>query len=118
MKVLIADDNPEIASVIELFLENSKVTFYRAMNSEDALNQASSNLFDLIITDYDFPPRGGLELISKYRNAIGNTPLYVLTGVSISEEDLLSAGATKVFFKPNAIKRISDEIKTTIKKAS
>ena len=67
MKILIIDDNAEIVSVIQKFLE---IEGYRVNTARDA-NDGYSAYFDfkpdLVITDIQMPGRNGFELMEKIR---------------------------------------------------
>ena len=67
MKILIIDDNAEIVSVIQKFLE---IEGYRATTARNANDGYSAYLDfkpDLVITDIQMPGRNGFELMEKIR---------------------------------------------------
>ncbi len=67
MKILIIDDNAEIVSVIQKFLE---IDGYRVNTASDANDGYSAYLDfkpDLVITDIQMPGRNGFELMKKIR---------------------------------------------------
>ncbi len=70
MKILIIDDNAEIISVIQKFLE---IEGYRVNTARDA-NDGYSAYFnfkpDLVITDIQMPGKNGFELMEKISIAI------------------------------------------------
>lgn len=67
MKILIIDDNAEIVSVIQKFLE---IEGYRATTARNANDGYSAYLDfkpDLVITDIQMPGKNGFELMEKIR---------------------------------------------------
>ena len=54
-KVLIVDDEKEIADLVEIYLENDGYQVYKFYNGEDALNCIHNNDIDLAILDIMLP---------------------------------------------------------------
>lgn len=104
-KILIVDDEPlNIALYIEM-LKQSDYVIIRASDGVSAIEQASSELPDLIIMDWNMPLMSGLDALreikaSKHTNEI---PIIMITGVMTESENLRTAfdeGAIDFLRKP------------------
>ncbi len=67
MKVLIVDDSPAIASVVQIMLELEGYEVKSARNGPDGYLTYFQFRPDLVITDIQMPGENGLELISHIR---------------------------------------------------
>lgn len=106
-KILIIDDEPEIInSIIDIMeQEDTKYTFYRALNGIDGIRIAEKFLPDLIVTDWEMPEMSGIELIKNLKGGsiTSDIPVVMLTGAMTSSQHLktaLEAGAIDFIRKP------------------
>ena len=77
-KVLIVDDEKEIADLVEIYLENDGYQVYKFYNGEDALNCIHNNDIDLAILDIMLPDIDGFSLCRKIREKF-YFPIIMLT---------------------------------------
>lgn len=68
MHILIADDEPQIRSLLLELLSDEGYTVAAAANGADALAQALARPPDLLITDNMMPRLSGLGLIARLRS--------------------------------------------------
>jgi CheY-like chemotaxis protein len=70
-KVLVVDDVPDLARVLETMLRKLGHTVEVSSDGKDALTRYKPGKFDLVITDYSMPRMNGVELaeILKRRSA-------------------------------------------------
>lgn len=69
MKVLIIDDSEGILRLLEIFFEkeyNAKVV--TAVNGQDGIEKYDAGNFDLVVTDYYMPVKGGELVLSHIKN--------------------------------------------------
>jgi DNA-binding response OmpR family regulator len=106
-KILIIDDEPEIINFIidVMELEETKYTFYRALNGVDGIRIAEKFLPDLIVTDWEMPQMSGIELIRNLKSGpiTSDIPVVMITGAMTSSGHLktaLEAGAIDFIRKP------------------
>ncbi len=89
MKILFAEDDPNIALIAQLSLEKiggHDVT--HVSDGELALQRARTEAFDLILLDGTMPRRTGLQVAEELRKTPGfNTPIIFLTAKS-EEKDI------------------------------
>ena len=78
MKILFLEDDPIIGNVVSEFLNESyEVT--HCYNSNEALNFAENEKFDLYIFDINVPGISGLDLLKSLREFNDSTPAIFIT---------------------------------------
>lgn len=109
MRVLIVEDNPDIAANIGDFLSASDHTVDFAGNGPEGLRLATEFDFDFIILDINLPRMDGFELCRKLRTEFGiNTPVLMLTarGTLADKACGFEAGAWDYLVKPFALEEL------------
>lgn len=76
-KILIADDEPDILSMLRSFFESRGYTVLTAANGADTLKQAERQP-DLILLDINMPRMDGLEVCRRIRDHV-SCPILFLT---------------------------------------
>ncbi len=81
MKVLIAEDNPALAAVLEFNLAQAGADVTWVTDGPSAIEQLHRVRFDLVITDYQMPGATGVEVLEAARTSGPNTttPAILLT---------------------------------------
>lgn len=103
-RVLIADDDPVMARLIEFNMSKAGYDVVVCREGLSVMATAKETKPALAIFDLMLPGRTGLELIESFKDdeKLKDVPLIVVTGQgkeSIREE-LMAAGASVVFTKP------------------
>jgi len=95
MKVLLVEDEPEIAKFIEDGLNRANYAVDTVDDGQNGLYQAAINKYDLILCDYMLPHRDGIALTKELRARSIATPLLMLTVVDdmATKIKALDAGA-------------------------
>jgi len=62
MKILLADDDPKIHVIVQLWLNKNGHEVEDARNGQEALNMLQTDQFDGLITDVNMPLMDGVEL--------------------------------------------------------
>ncbi|WP_336759833.1 response regulator transcription factor [Paenibacillus sp. USHLN196] len=88
--VLIADDEPEIVELLQLYLEKD-YTIKTAVNGAEALQTIRSTQIDLVILDIMMPVMDGLQLIKQIR-ATHHMPVLFLSAKSQDHDKILGLG--------------------------
>ena len=78
-KILIADDEPEIRSLLRLYLENEKYEIIEAEDGQQALELLRSQQPALCILDIMMPKKDGLEVLKTLRDKGNLMPILMLT---------------------------------------
>ena len=100
-KVLIVDDEPEIADLVELYLANENYEVYKFYNAHDALDCIRLTELDLAILDIMLPDASGLAICQKIRES-HNYPIIMLTAKDAETDKItgLTLGADDYITKP------------------
>lgn len=100
-KILIVDDEREIADLIELYLENENYEVFKYYTGSDGLNCIQNIIFDLAILDIMLPDINGFQLCQKIRQNY-HYPVIMLTAKSEEIDKItgLTLGADDYITKP------------------
>lgn len=100
-KILIVDDEREIADLIELYLENENYEVFKYYTGSDGLNCIQNIIFDLAILDIMLPDINGFQLCQKIRQNY-RYPVIMLTAKSEEIDKItgLTLGADDYITKP------------------
>ena len=83
LKVLVADDDPQMLELVAEELEQPGLTVFRAENGGELLDLlASQGPFDLIVPDISMPWMSGLQVANSARIAGMTTPVVVITATT------------------------------------
>ena len=66
-KILVVDDEREIADLLEVYLKNENYTVYKFYNGADALKCVEETEIDLAILDIMLPDIDGFRICQKIR---------------------------------------------------
>lgn len=100
-KILVVDDEKEIADLLELYLQNDGYIVYKCYNGTDALKCIEETALDLAVLDIMLPDIDGLKLCRKIRENF-YYPVIMLTA-KIEDRDKingLTIGADDYITKP------------------
>jgi len=101
MNILIADDEPEIIELVELYMMKDGIKVYKAENGAEALEVFDNEKIDLAIVDIMMPKVNGFELIKGLREK-SQIPIIVLSArIDYTDKILgLDLGADDYITKP------------------
>lgn len=114
--VLIAEDNPAMALVVQFNLERAGFEAVVADHGEEAWELLQNRNFDLVVTDQQMPKLSGRELLERMRqqDSTRSTPVILLTAKGLEmdvrrlQEELAIAA---VFLKPFSPRALVQEIR-------
>ena len=100
-KILVVDDEQEIADLVAIYLENEGFTVYKFYNPTEALNCIQTETLDLAVIDVMMPEIDGFTLCRKIRE-MHQYPIIMLTakGEEIDKINGLTLGADDYITKP------------------
>ena len=100
-KILIVDDEKEIADLVALYLENENFTVYKFYDGAEALSCIEKETLDMAILDVMLPDISGLQICKKIRERYCY-PIIMLTakGEEIDKINGLTLGADDYITKP------------------
>ncbi len=114
MRVLIIEDNPDIAANLGDYLEDHGHTVDFAGDGITGLHLAVVNEFDAIVLDLALPGMDGLEVCRKLRADAGkDTPVLMLTARDRLEDKLagFETGADDYLVKPFELQEVEARLK-------
>jgi len=114
MRVLIIEDNPDIAANLGDYLEDHGHTVDFAGDGVTGLHLAVVNSFDAIVLDLALPGMDGLEVCRKLRSEAGkDTPVLMLTARDRLEDKLagFDTGADDYLVKPFELQEVEARLK-------
>ena len=104
MRVLIVEDDREVAKNIAKMLRENGHVVDCAHDGDDGLSMAREGAFDVLIVDRMMPRRDGLSMISELRGDGDKTPALVLSAMGEVDDRVegLKAGGDDYLVKPYA----------------
>lgn len=115
-KILIADDEPEIRSLLRLYLENEHYEIIEAEDGQQALDLLRRQKPDLCILDIMMPKMDGFHVLQEIRRE-SNVPVMILSAKDADSEKILglNLGADDYLAKPfnplEAVARVNSNIR-------
>lgn len=102
VKILLVEDDPDITSLIQLFLKDTEAHVSVAQNGQEGFAKATSMPFDIILADVEMPVMNGIELTQKLRSSGCVTPILILTAHAVMavKEQCTTAKCTAYLSKP------------------
>jgi two-component system, OmpR family, copper resistance phosphate regulon response regulator CusR len=102
MRVLVVEDEPRMATLVKLALEEDGGVVDLAFNANEGRYMAGNALFDLIILDIIMPDGSGLDICRELREKRVATPILLLTCKSGKDDKIegLNSGADDYLTKP------------------
>ena len=116
-KILVADDDKEIAGAIEKLLKMEGYEVIKAYNGMEALDALVSNQVQLIILDIMMPKLDGLSTMMKIRDS-KNIPIILLSAKSEDSDKILglSMGADDYVTKPFNPQELLARVKSQLRR--
>jgi DNA-binding response OmpR family regulator len=116
--VLVADDDPDILSLIALRLERSGFETVLARDGEQALAAAHERKPDIALLDVSMPKLDGYEVTARLRDnpATRHMPVILLTA-RVQEADMargVEAGADDYVKKPFSTEELRERIQAAL----
>jgi DNA-binding response OmpR family regulator len=108
MRVLVVEDEPEVADLLVRTLRNASWATDVAPTGTKALEALAINEYDLAILDLNLPDLDGFEVCRRYRARGGTSPILMLTARDALSDRVhgLDAGADDYLPKPFAVEEL------------
>ena len=113
-KILLVEDDPEIADLIRLHMADSGLRLEVASDGVSGLEKAIVNEYELVILDVMLPRLDGLEVCKRIREHKKGMPILMLTAKSEELDKVLGLelGADDYMTKPFSIRELFARIKS------
>ncbi|MEG1548763.1 MAG: VanR-ABDEGLN family response regulator transcription factor [Clostridia bacterium] len=115
-RILVVDDEREIADLVELYLQNEGYSIFKAYSAKDALACIAEYELDLAILDVMLPDMSGFDVCKKIREdhqypiimlTAKETEIDKITGLTIGADDYI----TKPFRPLEMVARVKAQIR-------
>lgn len=113
MRILIAEDETELAKGLKFLLEKERFNVDIVHDGEDALAYFDSTEYDVVVLDIMMPKKNGLEVLKSIRKSGSSVPIMLLTAKAEIEDRVigLESGADDYLPKPFATKEFIARVK-------
>ncbi len=120
MRVLLAEDEPQLCEQIKKLLSAEGRVVDVANNGTDALHLGATEPYDMIILDIGLPERDGISVLREWRSAGVKTPVLILTARDGWSErvDGLDAGADDYMTKPFHMPELAARVRAILRRQS
>lgn len=118
-ELLVVEDDQAIRNLITTTLETQHYKFRTAATGAQALVEATSKHFDVILLDLGLPDMDGVDIIKKVRTW-SNVPIIVVSARTEDKDkiDALDAGADDYLTKPFSVEELLARLRVAIRRAS
>lgn len=118
MRLLIAEDDSDIARALTVLFEHNNYTVDAVANGNDAYDYGATGNYDGFILDIMMPGMDGLEVLKRLRTDSINTPVLLLTARGEVEDrvDGLDAGADDYLPKPFAASELLARVRAMLRR--
>jgi two-component system copper resistance phosphate regulon response regulator CusR len=119
MRMLIAEDDPALASFVKKGLEAEHYAVDVSSDGERVRAQASEFNYDLLVLDLNLPRLDGVSILRHLRTRKPSMPILILTGRSRIEDRVqcLDLGADDYLVKPFSFTELSARIRALLRRS-
>jgi two-component system, OmpR family, copper resistance phosphate regulon response regulator CusR len=118
MRILIAEDDAPLATVIAQAFKSEGHVAEVACDGHDALQRMQKEEFDFLVLDLNLPVISGSEVLKKVRSENPDVPILILTATDEVAERVtcLDAGADDYLTKPFSFSELSARIRAVLRR--
>ncbi len=120
MRILVVEDDQRLARFLERVLTEEGYSVDRCASGADAVTQARSSAYDLLLLDWMIPDLDGIEVCRQIRRSGSTVPIIMLTARDqVSERVLgLDAGADDYVVKPFEIEELLARVNALLRRSA
>ena len=118
MKLLLAEDELDLAEALTAFFEKNHFTVDAVHNGFDAYEYAVTGGYDGIVLDVMMPKLNGIQVLEKLRSEGVSTPIMMLTAKGQTEDRItgFNAGADDYLPKPFDPDELLSRVRTMLRR--
>ena len=119
MRVLVAEDERELNGIIKKRLEDEDYAVDSAYDGISALEYMESVGYDIVLLDVMMPGINGFEVLKRYRNGGGKSPVLFLTARDEVSDRVrgLDGGADDYLVKPFSFSELLARIRVLLRRS-
>jgi two-component system OmpR family response regulator len=120
MRILVIEDDPQIASFVTTGLQQAGFAVDRAADGDEGLQLALTESYDTVVIDVMLPKLDGLSLIEEMRRRKVNTPVLILSAKRTVDDRIkgLQQGGDDYLTKPFVFAELLARVQALIRRAS
>lgn len=117
-RILVVEDDPDIAGLLELTLRDEGFGVQVAANGAKAMALIERTRFDLLMLDVMLPGMNGLDICRKVREGSDYTPIVILSSRSAESQRIvgLELGADDYVTKPFSVLELVSRIRALFRR--
>ena len=117
-KILFVDDDPQILSIVEQFLNRCGFNVTTESNGQKAIDMVRENHFCVVFTDLNMPGISGMELLKQIKAVSSDTEVIIVSGYGTIETAIqaMKLGSYDFLQKPINFDRFKILIERIIEK--
>lgn len=118
MRILLVEDEPEMASVLRIALHKRGILLDHADTLADGARHVDATPYNALVLDRRLPDGDGLALVSDLRAAGNQVPVLMLTARDALDDRVagLDAGADDYLGKPFAVEELLARIRALLRR--
>ena len=118
MRLLIAEDERDLAEALTVFFEKSKFSVDTVFDGRDAYDYGSGGDYDAVILDVMMPKMDGIEVLRRLRADGVKTPIMMLTAKAEKDDRItgFDSGADDYLPKPFAPDELLSRVRAMLRR--
>jgi len=116
VKILVVDDEPDIALILKLYLEEAGYSITRAKDGESCLAILAKETFSLVLLDINLPKMNGIEVLEKIKEIDSDISVLMMTGNGSESMAVkcMKIGAYDYFSKPFSLEDVLHRVEQAL----
>ncbi len=118
IKILLAEDDKNLGTVLKAYLEAKKYSTTLRVNGQEALEEYQKEKYDFLILDVMMPVKDGFTLAREIREVDSEIPILFLTAKSLQEDKMagFKLGADDYLTKPFSMEELLVRIEAILRR--
>ena len=119
MRILLVDDEEELAEPLQRILTNQGYMVDSANSGDRGWELVQNGDYDLLILDWMMPEKSGVEICSQLRQQGDSTPVLILTAKDTLDDRVagLDSGADDYLVKPFELRELLARVRALLRRA-